>query len=128
LSCCGLTSPAFSQASTVDPDAAEALLRAEFDPAKTALNSDVCVKADGEPLEGDIVRRLRESGIMLAPGDRDDDCRTEVYLGHFSFRPGLGTYEMQFSSQAFGGNNVAVLKHFRDGWHVVATYHIGVWL
>ena len=127
LCCWCVFAPALGQALTVDPGAAEALLRAELDPSKIVLNSDLCIKADGEPLTADVVGRLRDSGIMVADANTAD-CPTEVYLGRFSFRSELGTYEMQFSSQLFGGNNVAVFKHFNDGWHVIATYHVGVWL
>jgi hypothetical protein len=125
--CYCLAAQAFAQTLTVDPGAAEALLRAELDPSKIALNSDVCVKADGEPLASGVVRRLQQSGIKLADSGRND-CPAEIDLGRFSFRPELGTYEMRFSSQLFAGSWVAVLKHFDDGWHVVSTYHVGVWL
>ena len=125
---CGLVTPAFSQSPTIDPGAAEALLRIELDPAKITLNSDVCVKADGEPLAAEVVQRLQESGIKLAGGNSAADCPVEIYLGRFSFRSELGTYELQFTSTLFGGDNVAVLKRFDDGWHVITAYHVGVWL
>jgi hypothetical protein len=110
----------------VDPGAAEALLRAELAPSTIKLNSAACVKVDGQPLAADVLRRLRDSGIDLALDETN--CPTMVVLGDFSFRPELGTYEMRFSGQLFGGSNIAVMKHFDDGWHVITTYHVGVWL
>ena len=121
------TAPAV-ESQPVDPDAAEALLRAEL--ASVDRASVVCVSVDGLPLAGDAAERLRRSGILTAP-DRDT-CQSRIAIGDFAYRPELGTYEVRFTSQLFGGSSIAVMKHFTDGpargWHVVTTYHVGVWL